>query len=106
MLVILLPVVLGPLTTFILYSGVTLVSRLLRRKVRSDTSVWEDSCCLALLVRPLSYLPPWLFKSFLPEVVVHLGSYIPSLIWCDKYLRLPQDIFPFVMIKYVDCRVI
>ena len=125
MVSIVLPVILGPLITFILYCGVSLVSlrsltelpsslglyllfRKLKRKVGSDNSVAEDVCCLSLLVRSLSSsssLPP-LTLIIILEVVVHLGLYIPSLVWCDQYLQLPRDIFPFVMVKYGDCALI
>ena len=71
MVSIVLPVILGPLITFILYCGVSLVSlrsltelpsslglyllfRKLKRKVGSDNSVAEDVCCISLLVRSLS----------------------------------------------------
>ena len=67
---IVLPVVLGPLITSILFCGICLVScslrsltkfpslslyflfRKFRRKVESDNSVAEDVCCLSLLVSP------------------------------------------------------
>ena len=35
------------------------------------------------------------------EIVVHLGCYLPSMIWCELYLLLPRDIFCFVIVKYV-----
>ena len=35
------------------------------------------------------------------ETVVHLGCYIPSMVWSESYFTLPQDIFWFVLLKCV-----
>ena len=38
------------------------------------------------------------YKTF-HEVVVHLGCYLPSMVWCETSLELPRDILCFVIVK-------
>ena len=78
------------------------------QKVEEKSWVWQlcgGGCLLSVFAGETSVLsssPGYLSWNII-EIVVHLGCYIPSMIWCDKYLQLPRDIFPFVMVKYVDC---
>ena len=68
----------------------------------------EDVCCLSLMVNLLSYFAIFIYIFFkknlkyktLPlEVVVHLGCYLPSMVWCETSLELPRDILCFVIVK-------
>ena len=39
------------------------------------------------------------YKTLPLEVVVHLGCYLPSMVWCETSLELPRDILCFVIVK-------